>query len=144
MHVTLTDRTITVADTTGMIINYTGFTTKCDGYKACARFISAIDGNVVTFSKPLCDDILAGAFPFQTMKVRPFSKPGAWDWDQTVAGWSLYIKSVAVWAQTALGTVGQKDVGFDMEVINTTPPPLPPAAAAARSHAHAHPVRIYA
>ena len=114
------DRVLTVDNVTQFKLNFSGLTTPSDGYKAASRLVTAINGNTLTFSKPLLDDVPVGlpgpGFWFTTLAFRPFSKPGKWDFPLTLAGWAQYPLDVAQWAATALGTVGQADVGFDLEV----------------------------
>ena len=116
------DRELTVDNVTHFKLNFSGLTTPSDGYKAASRLVTAINGNTVTFSKPLLDDVPVGllgpGFWFTTLAFRPFSKPGEWDFPLTMAGCSQYPLDVAKWAATALGTVGQADVGFDLEIWN--------------------------
>jgi hypothetical protein len=112
------DTQLTLNNTSGFIVNYTGLS-GVEGYKAAAIFFTAINGNTVTLSKPLPAAFATGANVLvETLTYRPFSVPGSADYQATVAGWLAYIDAVATVASDALGTTTAADKGFDLEIWN--------------------------
>ena len=112
------DRQVTLDSTDGLHIGYSGLS-QLTQYWAAEALITAIDGKTVMLSKPLPKDIAAGSHvPMATLKYRPFAAPGSDDYKETVAGWLRYVDTVEQFVRDALGTQGQKDAGFDLEVWN--------------------------
>ena len=110
------DRTITVNDASGLKPHYSG--PQLDGH-APTMFITGIDGDQLTLSKPLPEALSSEQLvDFVTLKYRPFSKPGSRKQQETVAGWRKYNSTVAAHVAKLYGTRGQQDVGFDLEVWN--------------------------
>ena len=76
------------------------------------------------FSAALPFDIKAGQFNLVQTKYQPFQGSKLKDGtpvpaaQETVDGWMKYVESVAKSALEALGTAGQPDAGFDIEVWN--------------------------
>ena len=78
----------------------------------------------LTLSAPLEKPLAKGVLPLATLKYQPFAgavfadgtpNPAA---QETLDGWMIYVKAVADAATRGLGTAGQKDLGFDLEVWN--------------------------
>jgi hypothetical protein len=110
------DRTITVNDASSLKPHYSGPT--LDEH-APTMFVTGIDGNQLTLSKPLPVALSSGqSVSFVTLEYRPFSEPGTRAQQETVAGWRKYNSIVAAHIARLYGTRGQKDVGFDLEVWN--------------------------
>jgi hypothetical protein len=111
-------RTLLVDDTRRLRVGYSG-PRNLTKYWAAEALITAMDGNRLTLSKPLPKAVQAGTqLPFATLKYRPFSEPGTDDYRETMAGWQRYTRTVAGLVADALGTAGQDDLGFDIEVWN--------------------------
>lgn len=106
-------------DTAGLVLGRSGLS-NLTGYWAAEALITAINGNMVTLSKPLPKAIPAGSrVSMATLKYRPFSPPGIPDEEETLNGWRRYVETVARYASEALGTTGNSnDKGFDLEVWN--------------------------
>jgi hypothetical protein len=110
------DRTITVNDASDLKPHYSG--PQLDGH-APTMFITGIDGDQLTLSKPLPVALSSGqVVNFVTLKYRPFSKRGSREQQATVAGWRKYNSIVAAHVAKLYGTRGKQDVGFDLEVWN--------------------------
>jgi hypothetical protein len=109
-------RTITVNDASGLKPQYSG--PQLNGHVP-TMFITGIDGDQLTLSKPLPEALSSGqVVDFVTLKYRPFSKPGSREQQETVAGWRKYTSTVAAHVAKLYGTRGQQDIGFDLEVWN--------------------------
>ena len=109
---------IRLKDTSGLVVGKSGLNNLTD-YWAAESLITAINGNVLTLSKPLPNAIKKGtSVSMSTLKYRPFSAPGSTDYNQTIAGWQHYVGTVADFATNALGTSQSVDKGFDMEIWN--------------------------
>jgi hypothetical protein len=111
--------------TDGIRPGYTGF-----GSLLPQRFgfplITAIEPSTgrCELSGPLPKDLPAGPLDLADLKYHPFSGDTLADgtlnpWGQeTIEGWKTYVRSVCKFAKEALGTEGQTDAGFDLEVWN--------------------------
>jgi hypothetical protein len=102
----------------GLVVGRSGLSDLSD-YWAAEALITKIDGDTVTLSKPLPVALKAGAkVKMATLKYRPFSVPGSADYKATLEGWKRYVGTVAGFVTRTLGTAGQADLGFDVEVYN--------------------------
>ena len=111
--------TLTLTSTNGVVVGYTGVSDFDDNNIAAQAIVTAVNGNTVTLSQPLPRAVSAGAsLPMATLKYRPFSTPGSADYNATLAGWLSYVRTVASFARTSLGTTGAANGGFDLEVWN--------------------------
>ena len=109
---------IELNDTDGLVDGRSGLS-NLTGYWAAEALVTKINGKTVTLSKPLPEAITAGTrVDMATLKYRPFSKPESEDYRRTIQGWRHYLDTVAEVAAEALGTTGQDDLGFDLEVWN--------------------------
>lgn len=98
-----------------------GFSGPCNlsKYWAAEALVTQVDGNTVTLSKPLPKAVEAGTRQrWATLRYRPFGKPGTDDDRRTIQGWQRYTRTVATLVADAMGTTGDDDLGFDMEVWN--------------------------
>ncbi|CEK13211.1 hypothetical protein CWRG_00413 [Chthonomonas calidirosea] len=113
------DREVQVTDVDGIIPGYSGISNLTD-YWAAEALVIAIHGNTLVLSKPLPKDLgdSGASISMATLKYRPFSVPGSDDDRRTLAGWQHYVGTVARFVAQTLGTVGTKDLGFDMEIWN--------------------------
>lgn len=109
--------TITLDDTSNLVPGFSGIS-NLTGYWLAEDLVTAVNGNVVTLSKPLPNALPAGAVNMATLKYRPFSVPGSADYNNTMAGWNRYTDTVAHTVENALGTTNAADKGFDLEVWN--------------------------
>jgi hypothetical protein len=100
----------------GLVLNYSGL----NGDGAAARYlITGISGQTVTLSQPLITARTAGAAAtISTLKYRPFYKLSDTTTQATLTGWKNYTKAIGTYAAQILGTTGQTDAGFDLEVWN--------------------------
>lgn len=104
--------------TGGLVPGRSGLSDLTD-YWAAEVLVTAVQGQSVTLSKPLPVALKAGVrVKMATLKYRPFSAPGSADYEQTMAGWTRYMDTVSRFVTAALGTAGQADLGFDLEVYN--------------------------
>lgn len=96
------------------------------GYWAAECLFTKIekDGDV-TLSRPLPKDLPAGRHPAATLKYLPFYPARlkatgmvAPEFAETMQGWLDYTQSIAANARRVLGTEGQPDAGFDLEIWN--------------------------
>jgi hypothetical protein len=111
-------RELHLDSTDGLVVGRSGLSDLTD-YWAAEALITAISGDTVTLSKPLPFELKAGVkAKMATLKYRPFSVPGSADYKATLDGWTRYVGTVAGFAANTLGTVGQADLGFDLEVYN--------------------------
>jgi hypothetical protein len=112
-------RTVELNDTTGLVLGRSGLS-NLTGFWAAEALITAIDGNMVTLSKPLPKAIAANSkVNMATLKYRPFSPPGTADYDEAIRAWQTYVQTVAEFAAHALGTTdNSSDKGFDLEIWN--------------------------
>jgi len=112
-------RELALTTTAGLTAGYSGLQT-VSGVAGVGRIlIAGIRDDVVLLSQPLPADIAAGtSLGVVTFKYRPFAAPGSTDFARTLAGWQRYTVAVAQVARRALGTAGQVDGGFDLEVWN--------------------------
>lgn len=113
------DTVVRLTDTSDLVPGYSGFCNLTD-YWACEAFVTSVEGDTVALSKPLPKDLGdAGARVLMaTLKYRPFSPPDSDDYRRTLGGWLDYVGTVARFVASALGTTGQDDLGFDMEIWN--------------------------
>ena len=110
--------TLTLDRTEGLTINFSG-PCNLSEYWACQGFVTAMEGSTVTLSRPLPKAIEAGTkLRFATLKYRPFGVPESADYAASIAGWQRYARIVADFVAAAMGTTGQADLGFDVEVWN--------------------------
>ncbi len=111
-------REVTLDSTGGLIIGHSGLSNRKE-YVAAEFLITKIDGNKVTLSKPLPARIAAGtSVPMATLKYAPFGDSNTADGMATIEGWKRYVRTIADFAATTLGTTGQPDLGFDLEIWN--------------------------
>lgn len=104
--------------TEGLVPGRSGLSDLTD-YWAAEALITDVNGQTVTLSKPLPVALTAGRrVKMATLKYRPFSEPGSPDYAETLAGWTRYVGTVSDFVAKQLGTVGQADLGFDLEVYN--------------------------
>jgi hypothetical protein len=113
------DREIQVTDVDGIKPGYSGVS-NLTGYWAAEALVTDIHGQTLVLSKPLPKDLgIAGTvIHMATLKYRPFSAPGSDDDKRTLEGWQHYVGTVARFVAQTLGTVGSKDLGFDIEIWN--------------------------
>jgi len=113
------DTTVRLTDTAELVPGYSGLNNLSD-YWAAEALITGIEGDALTLSKPLPKDLgEAGArVPMATLKYRPFGPPDSADTAATTEGWRLYVGEVVAFVAEALGTAGQADIGFDLEIWN--------------------------
>jgi len=117
------DRALKLKDGTGIRVGYTG--PAHPDYIAACPLITAVDGDgTAHLSAPLPMDLPAGPLRLIELKYRPFQgvlrKDGtpAPEAAETFAAWVRYAAAVGQAAREALGTEGQRDAGFDIEVWN--------------------------
>jgi hypothetical protein len=119
------DTSVTLTDASGLVVGYSGLS-NLTSYWAAEALITGISGNTISLSKPLPASIgngtgvlQAGAVvPMATLKYRPFSPPDTPEYAATMAGWLKYVDLVARTVAADLGTTGQPDLGFDIEIWN--------------------------
>jgi hypothetical protein len=118
------DRVLKVKDASGIRTGYTG---PMNGAEYCAAkpLITSVDADgTCHLSMPLGEDFKAGRLSLHELKYQPLQ--GAKRKDGTpvpeaqavVEGWKEYVRSTAEMVVEALGTAGQPDAGFDIEVWN--------------------------
>ena len=106
-------RSVTFTNTSGFSSGYTGICNLTQ-YKACEVFITSVNGNTCTLSKPLPVALSANQrVQMATLQYKPFSAAGSAHYKNTVAGWQAYVFKVA---QTAVQYLGAGN--FDLEVWN--------------------------
>ncbi len=95
------------------------------GWGAENLFTQIMPDGTCSLSKALTKDLSAGPAPAMTLKYLPFypSKDKATgleppQFQETIAGWQLYIKTIASNMKRVLGTENAADAGFDFEVWN--------------------------
>ena len=104
---------------TDLKVGYSGIFKLTKRSWAAEYLITDISDHTVTLSKPLPKDLKAGTtVSIATLKYRPFSVPGSDDYQDTMAGWKLYVASVANFVTDTLGTQMSSDKGFDLEIWN--------------------------
>jgi hypothetical protein len=128
------DTTLTLDKDPGFIVGYSG-ASNLDGYVQAGHFFTKIDGLTMTLSKPLTQTAVdtinkmgqgcapknakvAGCITTSTFKYLPFSPSNTTEFGITIAGWATYVTAIANFAIDILGTRGNKDLGFDLEVWN--------------------------
>lgn len=113
------DRQVTLTDVSELKAGYSGLA-NLTGFRGSEALITRIEGNTVQLSKPLPKDLggPGAKVTVTTLKYRPFSAPGSADYRSTVEGWKRYVATVARFVTEQLGTRGQADVGFDLEIWN--------------------------
>jgi hypothetical protein len=113
------DRSLRLTDTAGLVPGHSGIS-NLTGYWAAEALITRIDGDRVTLSKPLPKPLgdTTATISLATLKYRPFGKPGTAEFARTLDGWRHYVRTIARLAADALGTRGQSDLGFDLEIWN--------------------------
>ena len=118
-------REIFVDDVSAVKIGYTGLVKQQKTANAFPVIVAkdAATGRL-TLSAPLLKPLEKGNLPLLTLKYQPFAgavfadgtpNPAA---QESLDGWMLYVKAVADAATRGLGTAGQQDLGFDLEVWN--------------------------
>jgi hypothetical protein len=104
---------VQVSDASQVRIGYTGID---NGEVRAASLVTAISPNgTLSLSSPLGGAIPLGSLTMTDLKYQPFDGPNS---DDTYAGWVKFASAVGNMAQAALGTQGQDDPGFDIEVWN--------------------------
>ena len=121
------DTSIQLADTSGLVVGYSGLSNLSD-YWAAEAIVTGVSGHTVTLSKPLPRSfrfahgarvLKAGTLiPLGTLRYRPFGPPGTQAYTDTIAGWQEYVGTVAGFAAATLGTQASPDKGFDLEIWN--------------------------
>ena len=102
----------------GLVPGHSGLSNTKD-YIAAATIITRIEGRKVTLSKPLKERVAAGAkLRMATLKYAPFGDAGTPEGRATLDGWKAYTRTIARFAAETLGTSGQADLGFDLEIWN--------------------------
>ena len=111
-------RWIVLDSTTDIRPGYTGLGGQ--GYAAAFPLIVSVDSHTgrCELSAPLRKALKKGPLHLLTLKYRPFSPPDTADYKATIAGWQRYAGNVARFVAGTLGTTGQSDLGFDMEIWN--------------------------
>eukprot|EP01044_Picomonas_judraskeda_P014234 COSAG03_NODE_2239_length_2969_cov_4.527526_2_plen_476_part_00 len=103
----------------GFIEGYSGASSIDGRYIQCEYFFTKISGSTVQLSKPLLKDVPANTkITTSTFKYLPFAPTNTSDFKATISGWEQYVLATANMAIDTLGTRGQADVGFDLEVWN--------------------------
>jgi hypothetical protein len=118
-------REVFLGRTNGIRPGYTGFGSILPQRQAFP-LITAVDPATgrCELSAPLPKALPAGPLVLADLKYHPFSGPILADgtpnpWAQeTVEGWKTYVRTVCEFAKQTLGTAGQNDAGFDLEVWN--------------------------
>ncbi|TVY10917.1 PA14 domain-containing protein [Paenibacillus cremeus] len=118
------DRAIYVSDVSGIVPGYTGL--QGQEYQSMYPIITAVDAATgqCILSDALKADLRSGSQNLIRLKYRPFSgvqfsdgtKNGAAQ--ETIDGWLNYVATVSDFVARRLGTKGQADAGFDVEVWN--------------------------
>ena len=112
------DIQVQLNDVSGLRVGYSGLSNLSKSIAAEA-LITDINGNTVTLSKPLPDDLAIGAdVKVTTLKYRPFSLIGTEDYNATLTGWKNYVSTVTDFVIETLETTHSADKGFDVEVWN--------------------------
>jgi len=118
------DTTLKLKSTQGIRPGYTGLPHPKD-YWAAALLITRIDDDgTVHLSRKLIEDVKAGPLRLQELKYQPFQGTKLEDGTpvpaamETFRGWLEYAAAVGRCCRQALGTEGQPDAGFDIEVWN--------------------------
>jgi hypothetical protein len=103
---------------TGIVVGKSGFCNITE-YWAAQVIVTAINGNIVTLSKPWPITMPAGTGLLMfTLKYKPFAKYGSPEYNETMNGWLTYADTVATFVAKALGTTSGNDRKFDLEVWN--------------------------
>jgi hypothetical protein len=111
--------------TNGIRPGYTGFTSLLP-QRLGFPLITAVEPATgrCELSAPLPKDLTVGPLVLADLKYHPFSDPLLEDgtpnqWAQeTVEGWKTYVRTVCQFVKETLGSEGQSDAGFDVEVWN--------------------------
>ncbi len=112
-------RSMTLASTTGLVPGRSGFSHVVPRSALASVLVTEINGQQASLSQPLPVEIPAGTpIEFTTLNYEPFSQPGMPGYERTLQGWLRYVDLVGRTATAALGTAGQPDRGFDLEVWN--------------------------
>jgi hypothetical protein len=116
-------REIYVSDVSQIKPGYTGLHEM--SYHTMFPIITEVDSasGRLTLSAPLPRQLSQGEHTFMKLKYRPFAgyemtgqaNPSG---QETVNGWMRYVQTVTTFVRNALGTTGQPDAGFDVEVWN--------------------------
>lgn len=116
-------KVLKLASYAGVRPGYTGI--QNPAYIAAYPVITAVDPDgTAHLSSGLPANVPAGSLTLIDLKYQPFqaatlpngtSVPAAYD---TYNGWMKYVAAVGTAARAALGTIGQADAGFDIEVWN--------------------------
>ena len=61
-----------------------------------------------------------GEIVFSTLLYKPWGQIGTVDYDATMTGWRIFLGAVSTFMQSVLGTAGEADLGFDIEIWNET------------------------
>ena len=118
------DTTIRLADTSKVRPYYTGLTRQA--YQTAYPLITNItDNGWCALSAPLKKPLTKGNLQLHTLKVAPFAEgevladgtidPRA---RESLRAWETYVRTVSTITRDCLGTAGQADAGFDLEVWN--------------------------
>ncbi len=111
-------RSIMLVSTNGLVPGRSG-PQRIGNSKMAPMLVTGINGQEVQLSKPLPAPLARGtSLPFVTLHYAPFSEPGSPGNRETMQGWLRYVDIVCETALSALGTEGQADCGFDLEIWN--------------------------
>ena len=111
-------REVELDRTDGLIIGHSGLSNQ-QHYVAAEFLITKIDGGKVSLSKPLPNKLTAGTkVRMATLKYAPFGDASTDEGKATLEGWKRYVRTIADFAATTLGTKGMRDLGFDLEIWN--------------------------
>jgi hypothetical protein len=120
------DREVILEVSDYIVPGRTGFTNLAGDYRAIYPIITSADAATgkCALSAPMPQDLKAGQQWVSRTRFRPFSgsvfadgKPNP-DAQETADGWVQYVRTVCEFAREQLGTKGQPDAGFDLEVWN--------------------------
>lgn len=116
-------REVYLENTAGIVPKYTGFKDMGPAMFPVITEVDSASGKAV-LSAPLPKALPQGAASLVKLKYQPFSGPVFADGtpnpasQETLDGWMRYVNTVAGIVRDELGTVGQADAGFDIEVYN--------------------------
>ncbi len=113
------DTEIKLNNTENLEPGYSGISNLEKKYIAAKYLITDISNDTVTLSKPLPKNLEPGTnLIVTTLKYRPFSIPNTPDYNNTIAGWNQYVKTISQFVTDVLGTTNSNDKGFDLEIWN--------------------------
>ena len=118
------DVTIVLADTSNVRVGYTGLTRQA--YQTAFPLITNVTENGrCVLSAPLQKPLAKGNVQLHTLKVAPFAdgevlEDGSIDprARESLRAWETYVRTICGIVRDCLGTAGEADVGFDLEVWN--------------------------